>query len=64
MKKTFIQELMSDHEGRRLYFREDLIFEVTEVICKTMQEKGISTKEEYCERVKLIHWQFQQRQGK
>ena len=42
MNKTFIQELMSDHEGRKLYFREDLIFEVTEGICKTMEEKGIS----------------------
>jgi transcriptional regulator with XRE-family HTH domain len=42
MKKTFFQELMSDHEGRRLYFREDLIFEITEVICRTMQEKGVS----------------------
>ncbi len=45
MKKTFLQELMSDHEGRRLYFREDLIFEVSEAICRTMQEKGVSRAE-------------------
>ena len=42
MEKNFIEKLVSDREGRRLYFREDLIFEVTEAICKTMEEKGIS----------------------
>jgi len=42
MAKTFIQKLMSDEEGRKLYFREDLIFEVTETISQIMQEKGIS----------------------
>jgi transcriptional regulator with XRE-family HTH domain len=42
MTETFIQKLMSDEEGRKLYFREDLIFEVTETISQIMQEKGIS----------------------
>jgi len=42
MAKTFIEKLMSDHEGRKIYFREDLIFEVTESICKVMEEKRIS----------------------
>lgn len=36
---------MSDEEGRKLYFREDLIFEVTETISQIMQEKGISKAE-------------------
>jgi predicted transcriptional regulator len=45
MAKTFIQELMSDNEGRKLYFREDLIFEMTEAICKVMEEKHISKAE-------------------
>lgn len=42
MAETFIRELMSDEEGRKLYFREDLIFEITEEICKVMIEKQIS----------------------
>jgi predicted transcriptional regulator len=42
MAETFIQKLMSDEEGRRLYFREDLIFEVTEAISQTMEEKGLN----------------------
>ena len=42
MAETFIQKLMSDEEGRKLYFREDLIFEITETICKVMDEKGIN----------------------
>lgn len=42
MTKTFIQELMSDDAGRKLYFREDLIFEVTETISRVMQEKGVT----------------------
>jgi len=45
MEKTFIQELMSDDEGRKLYFREDLIFEITEAICEVMEEKHISKAE-------------------
>jgi len=45
MTKTFIQKLLSDEEGRKLYFREDLIFEITEEICKVMEEKGISKAE-------------------
>jgi len=45
MAKTFIQELMSDDEGRKLYFREDLIFEMTEAICKVMEEKYINKAE-------------------
>lgn len=36
---------MSDEEGRKLYFREDLIFETTEAICKVMYEKHISKAE-------------------
>jgi transcriptional regulator with XRE-family HTH domain len=36
---------MSDEEGRKLYFREDLIFEVTETISKVMHEKGINKAE-------------------
>ena len=35
-----------------------------DALLSLLQEKGIITKEEYGERVKLIHWQFQQRQGK
>lgn len=45
MTKTFIEKLMSDDEGRKLYFREDLIFEITESICKVMTEKGINKTE-------------------
>lgn len=45
MTKTFIEKLMSDPEGSKLYFREDLIFEITEAICKVMDEKGISKAE-------------------
>jgi len=45
MAKTFIEKLMSDEEGRKLYFREDLIFETTEAICKVMDEKYISKAE-------------------
>jgi len=42
MVDNFIQKLLSDEEGRKLYFREDLIFEVTEAISQAMEEKGIS----------------------
>jgi len=42
MAQNFIQKLMSDDEGRKLYFREDLIFEITEAICKIMKERQIS----------------------
>lgn len=42
MAKTFIDKLMADDEGKKLYFREDLIFEITETICKVMQEKDIN----------------------
>jgi len=45
MAKTFIQKLMSDDEGRKLYFREDLIFEITESICKVMEEKHVTKAE-------------------
>ena len=45
MGDNFIRDLLSDREGQKLYFREDLIFEVTEAICKVMQEKGISKAE-------------------
>jgi len=45
MGDNFIRELLSDREGQRLYFREDLIFEVTEAICKVMEEKDISKAE-------------------
>jgi hypothetical protein len=45
MAKTFIEKLMSDEEGRKLYFREDLIFEVTEAISQVMQEKGVNKVE-------------------
>ena len=45
MGDNFIKRLLSDREGQRLYFREDLIFEVTEAICKTMEEKGVSRAE-------------------
>lgn len=45
MAETFIQKLMSDEEGRKLYFREDLIFEITESICKVMEERRISKAE-------------------
>ena len=42
MNNNFIQKLMSDEEGRKLFFREDLIFEVTETISKVMHEKGVN----------------------
>jgi predicted transcriptional regulator len=45
MDKTFIEKLMSDDEGRKLYFREDLIFETTETIWNVMKKKGISKAE-------------------
>jgi transcriptional regulator with XRE-family HTH domain len=45
MGDNFIEKLLSDPEGQRLYFREDLIFEVTEAICKVMDEKGVSKAE-------------------
>jgi len=45
MAKNFIQKLMSDDEGRKLYFREDLIFEVTEAISRAMEEKGVNKAE-------------------
>ncbi len=45
MDKTFIEKLIDDAEGQKLYFREDLIFEITEEICKVMEEKGISKAE-------------------
>jgi len=45
MAETFIQKLASDEEGRKLYFREDLIFEITESICKVMEERRISKAE-------------------
>jgi len=45
MGDNFIRELLSDREGQRLYFREDLIFEVTEAICKVMEERGINKAE-------------------
>ncbi len=45
MGDNFIRELLANREGQRLYFREDLIFEVTEAICKVMEEKDISKAE-------------------
>ena len=45
MTKTFIEKLMSHDEGKKLYFREDLIFEITEAICKVMDEKEVSKAE-------------------
>ncbi len=45
MKKNFMESLISDREGRKLYFREDLIFEVTEAICRVMEQKEISKAE-------------------
>ena len=45
MAETFIQKLMSDKEGKKLYFREDLIFEVTEAISQAMVEKGVNKAE-------------------
>lgn len=45
MGDSFIKELLSDREGQKLYFREDLIFDVTEAICRIMDEKGISKAE-------------------
>ena len=45
MAKTFIEKLMSDDEGKKLYFREDLIFEVTEAISQVMEEKGVNKAE-------------------
>lgn len=45
MTETFVQKLMSDEEGRKLYYREDLIFEVTEAISQIMEEKGVNKAE-------------------
>lgn len=45
MAKTFIEKLISDHEGKKLYFREDLMFEVTETISRVMEEKGVNKTE-------------------
>jgi len=45
MAKTFMEKLMSDDEGRKLYFREDLIFEITEAICKAMNDKQVTRAE-------------------
>ena len=42
MGDSFIKELLSDREGQKLYFREDLNFEVAEAICRVMDEKGVS----------------------
>lgn len=42
MDKSFIDELLSDDEGRKLYNREELIFDVTEAICEAMIQKRIS----------------------
>ena len=42
MAKTFIEKLMSDEEGRKLYFREDLIFEITETIWKGINKTKLS----------------------
>lgn len=45
MARTFIEKLISDQEGKKLYFREDLIFEITETISRVMEEKGINKAE-------------------
>ena len=45
MARTFIEKLISDKEGKKLYFREDLIFEITETISRVMEEKGINKAE-------------------
>lgn len=45
MGDNFIRDLLSDREGQKLYFREDLIFEVTEAICKVMEEGDVSRAE-------------------
>lgn len=45
MINNFINKLMSDEEGRKFYFREDLIFEVTETISTVMKQKGINKAE-------------------
>uniref|UniRef100_A0A6M3IH57 Putative DNA binding, helix-turn-helix domain containing protein n=1 Tax=viral metagenome TaxID=1070528 RepID=A0A6M3IH57_9ZZZZ len=46
MHKTSIQELdFADDEVRKLYYREDLIFEVTEAISRAMKEKNVNKKE-------------------
>lgn len=42
MSKTFIQKLLSDDEGKRLYLEEDFRFEITEFVSKTMLEKHIT----------------------
>jgi len=40
MAKTFVEKLMSDDEGRKLYFREDLIFEITDGYTKPMDARS------------------------
>jgi transcriptional regulator with XRE-family HTH domain len=45
MSQAFRDNLLSDEEGKKLYCREDLIFNVTEAICEVMENKGLSRKE-------------------
>lgn len=42
MVKSFIDELLSNDEGRMLYNREELIFDVSEAICEAMITNNIS----------------------
>ena len=45
MSKTLTEQLLANEEGRRLYYKEGLILEVTETICRLMKEKDVSLKE-------------------
>ncbi|MDD3580264.1 MAG: helix-turn-helix transcriptional regulator [Desulfobacca sp.] len=42
---SLLQEYMRDDQFNRLMAQEDLIMEVTETLCKLMQEKGVSRTE-------------------
>lgn len=40
-----ISKLTSTPEGRKLYYRERTILELTELICEVMQERNVSNTE-------------------
>jgi transcriptional regulator with XRE-family HTH domain len=45
MKATILDEYLKDEEFRRLFAQEDLILEVTEILCELLEKEKISRKE-------------------
>jgi transcriptional regulator with XRE-family HTH domain len=43
--KTILDEYLEDEEFRRLFAQEDLILEVTEILCELLEKEKISRKE-------------------